>query len=268
MMVDVTPAARNSSTRVIVIGIVAGLTLFIAFGLAVVRLGGAANSLPDTLVGPRQAPLGVVPGIAPGVAVQRPSTTRVATSTVDPAWAARTGTHVGIPVPAMVAYGNAELAIARQQPDCHLSWNTLAGIGWIESQHGTLDGRTLLANGYSSTTIVGPALDGTSYAAIHSTAESRAWHGDPAWEHAVGPMQFIASTWDRWGSDGNGDGNADPRDFADAALTAAKYLCADGYDLATAAGWQAAIRSFNHDQAYVSNVLAAANTYAQRSVQR
>lgn len=218
----------------------------------------------------------VVGGVPSPVVQTAPSTTSRSldrqpvrsTTAVDPAWAASMGARVGIPAPAMVAYGDAQFALAKLDPGCHLSWNTLAGIGWIESQHGTMGGRTLLANGYSSTTIVGPALDGTTYAAIHSTPESRAWHGDPVWEHAVGPMQFIASTWDRWGSDGDGDGKADPRDINDAALTAGKYLCADGHDLATPTGWGAAIHSFNHDDVYVANVLAAANTYAQRSVQR
>lgn len=241
------------------------LSLLTVTGLILSASGGVPRQLAYT-----EAPsVAVVPSPVAPLNAQQVTARQVSRTTgVDPAWAARTGAQVGIPAPAMVAYGDAQFALAKLDPGCHLSWNTLAGIGWIESQHGTMGGRTLLANGYSSTTIVGPALDGTTYAAIHSTPESQAWHGDPVWEHAVGPMQFIASTWDRWGSDGDGDGKADPRDFADAALTAGKYLCADGHDLATPSGWNAAIHSFNHDDTYVSNVLAAANTYAQRSVQK
>ncbi|MCW2854401.1 MAG: Membrane-bound lytic murein transglycosylase B-like protein [Marmoricola sp.] len=272
MMVDVPPADSDTllpavaeptvaTTRVMVIGILAGLVLLAALGLSVVILGGATASPP--VVDAVQAPQ-----VVQTSPVHVPSTVRDTAVRVDPAWAARMGAQVGIPAQAMVAYGDAQFAMAKRDPGCHLSWNTLAGIGWIESQHGTLGGRTVLADGYSSTTIVGPALDGTTYAAIHSTPESQAWHGDPVWEHAVGPMQFIASTWDRWGTDGDGDGKADPRDIADAALTAGRYLCADGHDLATPQGWQAAIHSFNHDQAYVTNVLAAANTYAERSAAR
>lgn len=274
IMVDVPPSVPDTglpsvrepsvvSTGMMVVWALVGLVLVTALGMGVVILGGAATSSPVALVEPLPAPS------APSSVVPEPQpAARVVTTAVDPAWAARMGAQVGIPAPAMVAYGDAQFALAKLDPGCHLSWNTLAGIGWIESQNGTLGGRTLLADGYSSTTIVGPALDGTTYAAIHSTPESQAWHGDPIWEHAVGPMQFIASTWDRWGSDGDGDGKADPRDLSDAALTAGKYLCADGHDLATPSGWNAAIHSFNHDDGYVANVLAAANTYAQRSVQK
>jgi len=184
---------------------------------------------------------------------------------IDPAWAARTGQAAGIPVPAVLGYGAAQLALAEENPGCHLSWNTLAGIGWVESQHGTIGDRTLGEDGHSSTPVIGPALDGNGFAAIRSTPSSAAWHGDPTWEHAVGPLQFIASTWERWGADGDEDGYADPLDLDDAALAAGRYLCADGHDLATASGWNRAIHSYNHDLAYVRQVLAAANAYAQRT---
>lgn len=183
---------------------------------------------------------------------------------VDPAWAARTGAAAGIPATAMSAYGNAELRMDKAQPSCRLSWNTLAGIGWIESHHGTIDDRVLLADGTSEPPVIGPALDGNGFAAIRSTPESARWHGDSTWEHAVGPLQFIRSTWEKWGSDGDGDGVATPMDLDDAAWTAARYLCADGKDLASSAGWNAAVRSYNHDNTYVVNVAAAASTYADR----
>ncbi len=207
-----------------------------------------------------------VPAAADSVAPVAPATAAAQeTHGVDPSWAERTGRAVGIPAPAMLAYGAAQLAIAAEQPDCHLSWNTLAGIGWVESQHGTLGGRTLGPDGRSSTPVIGPALNGDGFAAIRSTPTSAAWHGDRTWEHAVGPLQFLSSSWERWGTDGDADGTADPLDLDDAALAAGRYLCADGHDLATAAGWNAAVYSYNHDQRYVRQVLAAANTYAQRA---
>ena len=184
---------------------------------------------------------------------------------VNPAWASEVGAKVGIPAAAMAAYGSVELRLRAAQPGCHLAWNTLAGIGWVESQHGTIDGRTLLADGRSSTPVIGPALNGQGFAAIRSTAASAAWHGDRTWEHAVGPLQFIPSTWERWAADGDGDGVEDPLDLDDAALAAGRYLCADGHDLSTVAGWNAAIHSYNHDSSYVLAVLDAANTYASRA---
>ncbi len=180
-----------------------------------------------------------------------------------PTWVEQTAKKAGIPGPAVRAYAQAQLAEA---DGCDVGWTTLAGIGWVESQHGTIGGRTLGADGQSSTRILGPALNGKGdVAAIPATSETTAWHGDPRWDHAVGPMQFIPSTWETWGADGDGDGIADPNDIDDAAYAAARYLCADGHDLTTGAGWADAIFSYNHAQSYVDSVYAAATAYAERT---
>jgi hypothetical protein len=181
---------------------------------------------------------------------------------VDAQWVADTAARAGIPAPAVRAYANAQLNEPR---DCEVGWTTLAGIGWVESQHGTLGGRTLGDDGHSSTPILGPALDGQDFAAIRATPESTTWHGDPVWDHAIGPLQFIPSSWDTWGADGDHDGSADPNDLDDAAYAAAQYLCADGHDLTTGDGWANAVFSYNHDQSYVDNVYAAAQEYAERT---
>ncbi|WP_024287392.1 lytic transglycosylase domain-containing protein [Cellulomonas sp. KRMCY2] len=176
-------------------------------------------------------------------------------------WQTATAEATGIPAVAVRAYGDAVLALEVEAPGCRVGWTTLAGLGAVESGHGSHDGSVLLADGRASPGIVGPALDGNGVAAIRATPESTAWHGDPVWDHAVGPMQFIPSTWRRWGADGDGDGVADPQDIDDAALAAARYLCADGRDLSAAAGWQAAVFSYNHSDAYVADVLALADGY-------
>ena len=51
------------------------------------------------------------------------------------------------------------------------------------------------------------------------------------WDHAVGPMQFIPSTWDTWGTDGDGDGSPIRRTSTTRQPSAAAYLCAVGHDL-------------------------------------
>ena len=181
---------------------------------------------------------------------------------VDPRWVADTAERTGIPAPAVRAYANAQLNEPR---GCDIGWTTIAGIGWVESHHGTIGGRTLGEDGHSSKRILGPALDGVEFAAIPATPESAVWHGDPRWDHAVGPLQFIPSSWETWGADGDGDGVADPNDIDDAAFAAARYLCADGHDLTTGAGWADAVFSYNHDSAYVHTVHAAAEEYAARS---
>lgn len=178
---------------------------------------------------------------------------------VDATWVARAAEATGIPRPAVTAYARATLAAPK---GCELGWTTLAGIGWVESQHGTIDGRSLGEDGRSSEPILGPALDGgEGVAAIRATAESALLHGNPVWDHAMGPMQFIPSTWTRWGRDGDGDRVVDPHDVDDAAASAAAYLCHDGHDLTSASGWNAAIYSYNHDNGYVASVHAAANRY-------
>ena len=179
-----------------------------------------------------------------------------------PDWAFATATATGIPPVAVLAYADAALALGVEAPACGVGWTTLAGIGAIESGHGSHGGSVLGVDGRVSPAIVGPALDGDGVAAIGATAESTAWHGDAVWDHAVGPMQFLPSTWRRWGADGDADGVSDPQDLDDAALAAGRYLCAGGRDLATGAGWQAAVHSYNHSDAYVADVLTRANGYA------
>jgi membrane-bound lytic murein transglycosylase B len=173
-------------------------------------------------------------------------------------WVARTAAATGIPEAAVRAYGTATLRIADSDPSCGLGWTTLAGLGWVESQQGTIGGRTLAADARPDRPIVGPALDGRGdLAAIRSAAGE--------WERAVGPLQFLPSTWRTWESDGDGDGRDDPQDLDDAALAAGRYLCASGQDLRTGAGWSDAIRSYNHSDAYVRDVYDAASTYAART---
>jgi len=175
-------------------------------------------------------------------------------------WVAVTSSATGVPARAVQAYGDATLALADEDAGCRLGWTTLAGIGWVESGHGRAG---LRDDGVPGAPIVGPALDGSpGRAAIPADAESAEWHGDPVWDHAVGPMQFIPSTWRRWAADGDGDGAANPQDVDDAALAAARYLCAGSRDLSTGDGWWAAVLSYNHSDEYAAAVLATADRYA------
>jgi murein DD-endopeptidase MepM/ murein hydrolase activator NlpD len=79
----------------------------------------------------------------------------------------------------------------------------------------------------------------------------------PSSAGAVGWMQFMPSTWERWGVDANGDGVADPWTPEDAIYAAARYLAASGgtQDISRA------VLSYNHAQWYVDEVLQLAHTF-------
>jgi membrane-bound lytic murein transglycosylase B len=177
-------------------------------------------------------------------------------SLVSPDWALTATTVTGIPQRALAGYAGASIALAAERPGCHLGWSTLAALGWIESGHGTHAGSRIANDGVTSPAILGPALDGTIYAAVTSTSTG----SGAGWDRAMGPLQFISSTWASWGADGNGDGIADPQQIDDAALAAGRYLCHYG-DLSNPAIWRTAVFAYNHVTSYVDSVAAKANDY-------
>lgn len=243
------------------------LCVMIALGIATAS---AFTQAPEPLTpvpltsssptGPRPTTPATLEPVTPDTEAALPATNGTQVSSQ---WARGIAQRTGISEIAMQAYGSATLRIGREQPACKLGWTTLAGIGGIESGHGTNGGAYLFADGRTSQPIIGPPLDGTDgTAAIRATEESTRWHGDPQWDHAVGPMQFIPSTWERWQSDGNDDGVLDPSNIFDAAYAAGRYLCASGADLSTGQGWTQAIFSYNRSNDYVLSVLSFANAYA------
>jgi hypothetical protein len=103
-----------------------------------------------------------------------------------------------------------------------LSWTVLAAIGQVESGHG----RNL-----------GPSSAG-----------------------ALGPMQFLPSTWAAYGVDGDGDGTADIMNPFDAVPSSAAYLCRFGASKGPD-GLYDAIFAYNHADWYVQKVLGLAAQY-------
>ena len=98
-------------------------------------------------------------------------------------------------------------------------WYILAAVGKVESNHGQA---------------MGPSSAG-----------------------AMGPMQFMPTTWETSGVDGNGDGVANVMDPEDAIPAAASYLTDGG----APQDWYRALYSYNHADWYVKKVLAVAEAY-------
>jgi soluble lytic murein transglycosylase-like protein len=98
-------------------------------------------------------------------------------------------------------------------------WYVLAAVGKVESNHGEN---------------MGPSSSG-----------------------AMGPMQFLPSTWETAGVDGNGDGEANIMDPRDAIPAAAAYLARGG----APDDWRRALFSYNHSDWYVMKVLGVAEGY-------
>lgn len=180
-------------------------------------------------------------------------------------WSAEMSGRTGIPARALQAYAHAHAVITEIQPECQLTWVTLAGIARIESHHGHYQGRTLNDAGLPSSPIIGIPLNGSGNVKAIGDTDGGALDGDPRWDRAVGPFQFIPSTWARWRSDGDGNGVGNPQDIDDSAVAAARYLCASGGDLATGDGWLNAVLAYNHSMSYAQQVYSSAVEYARRS---
>ncbi|MBO0517868.1 lytic transglycosylase, partial [Streptomyces beijiangensis] len=104
------------------------------------------------------------------------------------------------------AYKQAQQTVAGTDPGCHLPWQLLAAIGKVES--GQARGGRVDAGGTTLSPILGPVLNGVGFANISDTDHGQ-YDGDSTHDRAVGPMQFIPSTWKTWGQDANGDGKKD-----------------------------------------------------------
>ncbi|MGH3428072.1 MAG: lytic transglycosylase domain-containing protein [Mycobacteriales bacterium] len=159
---------------------------------------------------------------------------------------------LGIPGVVLGAYRRAEGVLAGSRVRCHLSWSVLAGIGRIESGHA--DGGRVDAAGNTLGPILGPRLDGSPGMAAIPDTDHGVLDGDTVWDRAVGPMQFIPSSWRDWGV-----GN--PDNIYDSTLAAGRYLCAGGVDLSDPAQLHAAVLRYNHSETYVDVVLGWAHAY-------
>jgi membrane-bound lytic murein transglycosylase B len=158
------------------------------------------------------------------------------------------------------AYVKAATVLFLERPACALRWSALAAIGRTESGHGTFGGAVVQASGDVTRAIIGIRLDGTNGTAVITDSDGGALDGDIEFDRAVGPMQFIPTSWRTLGRDGNGDDRADPQNMYDSALAAANLLCRSG-PLDGDAGLRAAFLRYNNSQAYATQVLERTRGY-------
>lgn len=165
----------------------------------------------------------------------------------------------GIDPVVLSAYSKAITELPKVAPHCSgLSWTVLAGIGQVESNNAA--GRQVSTAGDVRPEILGPALDGSGVGG--NTVPI--YDANGGYARAVGPMQFMSTTWATAGQDGNGDGTKDPHNIFDAALAAAGYLCGQGpVDLSQRPALEAAIFRYNNSRTYVAEVLSWASQFAQ-----
>jgi membrane-bound lytic murein transglycosylase B len=172
-----------------------------------------------------------------------------------------TASASGIPAVALAAYERAQTVINAADPSCRMPWQLVAAIGRVESDHGRAGGNSLSAKGIATPGIYGLPLNGRHGTTLIRDTDAGTYDHDTRYDRAVGPMQFIPSTWAIVGVDADNDGQRNPQDIYDAALASAVYLCSGPDDLSTDSGQRSAVFRYNHSQQYVDLVLAIMHAY-------
>ncbi|MFD7283638.1 C40 family peptidase [Streptomyces sp. NPDC059862] len=185
------------------------------------------------------------------------------TGATDDGGIAEGGSAADIPARMLTAYKKAVRQVGKHVPTCRgMRWPVLAGIAKVESNHAA--GRNIADSGDIRPKIYGVLLNGSgagSNTTVFPDTDGGTWDGTASGERAVGPFQFLPSTWESIGEDANRDKSADPHNADDAALGAAIYLCGGGRDLTQRSQLEAAIFQYNHSTEYVSNVLGWIDQY-------
>ncbi|MGH3454434.1 MAG: C40 family peptidase, partial [Nocardioidaceae bacterium] len=160
----------------------------------------------------------------------------------------------GPPPPGSLVLGLMPVYMSAASTSPGLPWQVLAAIGWVESHHA--GGRADPATGDVQPPIVGPALDGThGFQAIADPSQP------DGWAHALGPMQFLSTTWSAWatlGPDRPPGARPDVNNAWDAIYSAASYLCARQDHLDDV---KAAVFRYNRSEPYVDDVMTKAVAY-------
>jgi membrane-bound lytic murein transglycosylase B len=213
-----------------------------------------SRTLPDGTSIPTQA-------IEAPASVSKPGVTAPGVKGHDVRSVVANASAMDIPAAALAAYQRAETVINTADKSCNIPWQLIAAIGRVESDHGRYGGNSLNAKGLATPGIFGVALDGSNGTTRIADSDAGLYDSDSKFDRAVGPMQFIPSTWRVVGVDADGDGERNPQDIDDAALATAVYLCSGDDNLSQEPGQRSAVFRYNHSQSYVDLVLSIMNAY-------
>jgi len=221
-----------------------------------VSSGSPVVVVPDTALN-LPAPAGASTGSLPLAVPEAPAPVTGVPPTSSPVSLDSTG----IPVRALEAYRRAATLVNSADRACHIDWALLAAIGRVESDHARFGGNQLDAAGVAQPGIIGIQLDGTNGTARITDSDGGRLDRDTVYDRAVGPMQFIPSTWQVVGVDADRDGVKNPQSMIDSASAAGIYLCSGPGDLSIPGDLHAAIMRYNASDSYVQMVTDLAARY-------
>ncbi len=167
------------------------------------------------------------------------------------------GSVGGIPQRMLDAYNRAAAAMTTLAPACKgLDWALIAALAQVESTQA--QGHQIAADGLITPPIIGPILNGSGVGGnrtpIYDTDGGK-WDGDTTYDAAVGPLQFLPSTFAGLAAKIRPEGGANPNNVDDESVAAALYLCGNGRDLTDQSQLFSAIYQYNASTAYVNEVL-------------
>ncbi len=184
-------------------------------------------------------------------------------------WAAERAPALHIPVTALEAYGYAARVAEVENPNCHIAWTTLAGIGQVESHHGTYHHATLFPNGEVRPPIRGVVLDGTNGTMRIIDSEAGIDGGRAGWTAS----RTTCGRWDRCSSSPRRGGSTASTPTTTARSTSTTSTTPRCPRPATCAGagrisprregWITALWAYNDSDVYARAVRDWATAYAE-----
>lgn len=181
--------------------------------------------------------------------------------------AVATWASTGISRLALAAYMAGAVTANKVVPGCAISWNDIAAVGFIESRQGRYGNATIAMSGEVLPPILGVPLNGSSHTRKVPMAHLGIADGTGPYARAVGPLQFLPSTWVAVATlvrARTGIVLSDPNNFLQAAAAAGTTLCRGGSFVAGPS--TAAYMSYNASARYAWRAGALANAYTRTAV--